>query len=122
MRNNRLSPMTLAAGALAVAMIAGSAGGASAADYDGDRSWNGSNRVEHGNGHRGNANNHRRDDDDRGRNHNGGWNGGRDRGYGDGYGNHHHHWRGGYKPWWRYSRDYSDRYYGPRRPWWNRYY
>ncbi|MBR2536354.1 MAG: hypothetical protein IKE66_09825 [Hyphomicrobium sp.] len=93
MQNYRLSPMTLAAGALAVAMLAGSAGMASARDYQGDRSWSGSNRIEYGSRHRSYANNYRRFDN-RGRPHNGGWNGGG--GYGYGYGYNHNRWRGGH--------------------------
>lgn len=113
MRNNRFSRITLAASALGIALIAGNAGGASAADYDGP--YNG--RVEYGTKYsRGDGPDYRDRDFDRGPRH-GGWNGNRDRHFG------HRHWRGRYKPWWRYSRDaYYDRYEPPHRHhWWNRY-
>lgn len=120
MPNHRFSAMTLASGALSLALLAASAGAATAREYNSDRSWSGNGRVETtpSNSRRGNSEAGRRDrDDDRG------WNRDDDRRLGDGYGRRHN--GGRYNPWWRHSR-YAEDYYGSDRPrwhrrhWWNR--
>lgn len=118
MLNHRFSAMTLASGALSLALLAASTGASTAREYNSDRSWSGNGRVEttpsyprRGNPEAGGS------DGDRG------WSHDNDRRFGDGYGRRHG--GSGYNPWWRSSR-YAEDYYGydqprrHRRHWWNR--